>query len=340
MMRTVGPMVRALSVLLVGLFCASAAVSCASIRADDLPQPGNSYRDGYAIVIEFANVLNLPNRADVVMDGTTVGIVDKIAMGKSAVEVTARIDPSVKIPSDIHAVLQQATVLGEIFVALDRVRESGGDTHTLKSGERIPLARTTSPPQLEDTIANLSNFVASGSIQRIQNTIIGINRVTPERAEQVRAIAQRVSADLGDLSANIDTVDEWLNGVNGIMGLMADHIPMFDYWFSEEGMRSIDISTRMGVYIGTLIPSVGSIFLGGYWMVPFLESLGNAMGSIQQAKWAVEGDWLRPWRKLFTDLYLPADKNPAMNIVSVQTADGREITENVEDVLRMVGAIP
>ena len=322
------------------VLCATAVVSCASIRVDALPQPGDSYRDGYGVVIEFDSVLNLPDRAKVVMDGTAVGVVEKIAMGKSIVEVTARIDRGVQIPSDIHAVLQQATILGDIFVALDRDKESAGEHHALAPNARIPVTQTTSPPQLEDTIANLSNFIASGSIQRIQNTIIGINRVTPQRTDQVRAIAQRVSANLEDLSDDIDTVDEFLNGADGIMRLMDDHIPTFQYWFSEEGMRSIDISTSMGVYIGTLIPSVGSIFLGGYWVVPFLNSMGNAMGAIQKSKWAIEGEWLRPWRKLFTDLYLPADKNPAMNIVSVQTADGQEITENVEDILRMIGAIP
>jgi hypothetical protein len=39
-------------------------------------------------------------------------------------------------------------------------------------------------------------------------------------------------------------------------------------------------------------------------------------------------------------MFLPADKYPAMNIISVQTPDGREISHNVEDVLRMLGAVP
>ena len=62
-------------------------------------------------------------------------------------------------------------------------------------------------------------------------------------------------------------------------------------------------------------------------------------GAIQKSKWAIEEEY-RPWRQLFTDVLLPADKYPAMNITSVQTADGREVTGNVQDVLRMLGAIP
>lgn len=105
---------------LIAAVCAVCLSSCAAISVNDLPQPGTSYRDGYNIVLEFANVLNLPDRAKVVMDGTTVGVVEKVAVTKSAVDVTARIDHAVTVPADAHAVLQQATVLGDIYVAIDR----------------------------------------------------------------------------------------------------------------------------------------------------------------------------------------------------------------------------
>ena len=94
--------------------------SCGSIDVKALPQPGKDYRDGYDVVIEFDNVLNLPDRAKVVMDGTSVGVVTKVDVTSRQVDVTARIDSHVAVPSNIHAVLQQATVLGDIYVALER----------------------------------------------------------------------------------------------------------------------------------------------------------------------------------------------------------------------------
>jgi virulence factor Mce-like protein len=330
---------RRLFSVAISLLCAVAMSSCAAINVNDLPQPGNSYSDGYDIVIEFANVLNLPDRAKVVMDGTTIGVVDHVDVGQSAADVTARIDRAVKVPSDILAVLQQATVLGDIYVALDRAPAAAGAGVPLQPGGRIPLAQTTSPPQLEDTLANLANFVASGSIQRVQNAIIGINRVTPERAEQVRAIAARVSVNLADLSKNIDTVDQWLNGLTGTANVMANSIPQLQYWFSPAGMLAWNRTTEASVAISTLLPSIGSIYTGGFWLVPLLNSLGIAVGAVQKSKWAIEGEY-RPWRKLFTDLFLPADKYPAMNITSVMTADGRDITGNVQEILRILGATP
>ena len=53
--------------------------SCASISVNSLPQPGKAYSGGYDIVMQFENVLNLPERAKVVLDGTEVGVVTKVA---------------------------------------------------------------------------------------------------------------------------------------------------------------------------------------------------------------------------------------------------------------------
>lgn len=330
---------RRLVLIATSLLCAVAVSSCAAINVNDLPQPGNNYSDGYDIVVEFANVLNLPDHARVMLDGIPVGVVGHVSAGQSAVDVTVRIDRTVKVPSDTRAVLQQATVLGEIYVALDRAPAAAGGGVPLQPGGRISLAQTTSPPQLEDTFAQLAYFMASGSIQRIQNSITRINQVTPKRVEELRAIASRVAVNLSDLSENIDTVDQWLSGLAGTASVMANSIPTFQYWFSPAGMVAWDHNTQVTQPISTLFPSVGSVYNGGYWLVPVLNSLGIALGAVQKSKWAIEGEY-RPWRELFTDLFLPEDKYPAMNITSIQTADGREISGNVQDVLRMLGATP
>lgn len=330
---------NAIRMLAAAVVTAVTTSSCASIGVGDLPQPGNSYGDGYDVILEFANVLNLPDRAKVVMDGTTVGVVEKVAVSPSAVDVTARIDRDVKIPADARAILQQATVLGDIYVAVERAPAVAADAATVPPNGRIPLAQTTSPPQLEDTIANLAAFVTSGSIQRVQDSIIRMNNVTPQRLEQVRAISSRMSVDLQDLSRNVDTVDTWLNGVAGTADAMALGAPKLDYWFSPTGMIQWDRMSTTGISIGTLVPSVGSIYTGGFWLVPLLQSLGIAVDKVQKSKWAIEGEY-RPWRQLFTDVFLPQDRYPAMNITSVQTPDGREISGNVEEVLRMLGAMP
>ncbi|WP_208300493.1 MlaD family protein [Mycobacterium sp. DL592] len=316
--------------------------SCASITVNSLPQVGGG-DDGYPVTIEFTNVLNLPDQAKVVQDGKTVGVVTRIDLKSDHVDVVARIDSDTVIPGASRATLQQSTVLGDTYVALQDPSDDGGAatprSAAVAPGGRIPVVNTTSPPQLEDTIANLANFVGSGSIQRIQNSIIGVNKVTPARQDELRRMVSRVTVDLADLSNNIDTVDQLLSGASGTAAVLNRNLPTYAYWFSPAGMTGFDRATQAAGYIGTVLPSIGSIYSGGYWLVPMLNSLADAMGAVQQTKWDVEGE-APHWRDLFLNDFLPADKNPAINITSITGPDGRELVGNVEDVLRILGATP
>lgn len=332
-------MMRRIWTTAVGAALAVLLSSCASISVNSLPQPGAKGGNGYDAVLEFDNVLNLPDRAKVVLDGTVAGTVDRIELKGNRVDVIARIEQNVAVPADIHATLQQSTVLGDTYVALERTSFGDANIPALRPGERVPLAQTTSPPQLEDTLANLANFVGSGSIQRIQKSILQINRVTPARTEELRGMVERVTVDLADLSNNIETVDLWLDGVAGTAEVMRQNQEVYKYWFSPAGMVGFDRATQAAAYIGTVLPSIGSIYSGGYWLVPLLNSLADAMGAVQQTKWNVESE-VPAWRKLFLDYWLPQDKNPAINITSIKTPDGRELIGNVEDVLRILGAMP
>lgn len=330
-------MSRRIRVIFGAIVSVLALSSCASINIDAVPLPGNSYRDGYDITFEFANVLNLPDQAKIMLNGTKVGVVRKVTVTARGVEVTARLDHGVTVPSTIHAVLQQSTVLGETFVAL----EPGSDAHSaaapLRPGSRIPIDQTTSPPQLEDTLANMANFIGSGSIQRLQNTVININRVTPQRTAEIRAIASRVATDLADLANNIDAVDVLLRGLSESAHVAAAHTPKFKTWFSPEGITGFRYAFLATHFVAPIMPTLGSVYYYGNWLTPLLNSLGAAFQSIQRSKWAFEEEWHR-WMGLFTKQFLPAQKYPAINITSIVGPDGRELIGNVQEVLRMIGA--
>lgn len=326
--------------LLAGVMTTAALTlsSCAAVNVDALPQPGPSYGDGYDIIMQFDSVLNLPDRAKVVLDGVTVGVVSKVTLASDDVDVTARMKRDVVIPSNIHAVLQQATVLGDIYVALERPPADAGPAPALARGGVIPVAQTTSPPQLEDTIASLANFVSSGSIQRAQNTIIRLNRVVPS-SDEVRILTARVETDLSALAGNLDSVDQLLDGVARSAEVVKDRVPDLQYLFSPKGQLGFEHLVAVLDYIGTILPSVGSITLGGYWLVPFLNSLADSTGALQESKVAGEAE-IPKYRKVFTEMFLPVDKYPAINITSIVGPDGRELSTNVQDVLRILGATP
>jgi virulence factor Mce-like protein len=331
-------MIRLLGRVAIGAACALAMSSCASVNFNAIPSPGASFGDGYDLVMEFESVLNLPERTKVMLDGVTVGVVSGMTLSPNHVDVTARVGRDVTVPSNIRAVLEQTTVLGDIYVALERPQDGSPPAPSLPPGATIPLAQTTSPPQLEDTIASLANFVSSGSIQRAQNTVIRLNRVTPSSAE-VRRLTVQVDESLAAMSGNIDQVDELLDGVSRTAQTLNGHIPQLDFVLSPAGQLNMERFIALSNFVATLLPGVGSIGSGGYWLVPFLNSMADTMDAVQHSKVAVE-DEIPKWRRLFTDTFLPQDKYPAINITSIVGPDGRELSGNVQDVLRMLGAMP
>lgn len=317
--------------------CCCALTACTRLDMADVPAPGNSYTDGYPVTFEFASVLNLPAQAKVVMDGTRIGTVTDATVAGTKVDVDARIDSAVAIPADIHAVLQQDTVLGDIYVAL--VRDDTTRAAPLAERGTLPLAQTSSPPQLEDTLAVIANFVTSGSIQRIQNSINGINAAMPGPTDQVRALAQQTATDLDDLADNIDQVDTWLTGLDSTVGVLSNRIPTLAYYVSPDGQRAWDRTTFTNTYIATVLPSIGSIYQGGFWLVPLLESVGDALGAVKTPIVDLIGEG-PAWQTVLTRYLLPFAHQPTVNLTSITTADGQELTGNVESILRMLGAVP
>lgn len=314
--------------------------SCASLRVEALPQPGG-VRDGYELTFQFANVLNLPGQARVMMDGVRVGTVTGAQLAGDRVAVTARIQPDVAVPADIRAVLQQATVLGDLFLTLQRPAGAAGvpPAPALTPGAVIPLAQTTSPAQIEETIANLANFVASGTIQRAQNALIRINQVADGTSAPLGEVVAQVTRNLTDLAENIDSADLALQGLADTSAVLAGKRAEIGQWFSPAGMLGFDRATQVLSRLGVMIPSIGSVYTGGFWLVPMLTSVGDAAGAVQASKWAVEDEYPH-WRRLLLEYFLPQDKYPAINITSIIGPDGRELSGDVESVLRMLGAVP
>lgn len=330
-------MTRLLRALLVLATGAALIASCSAVTVESLPQPGG-IPDGYDLTFEFASVLNLPGRAQVVFDGVRVGIVTGVDLVDDRVAVTSRIKPGVLVPSDIHAALQQATVLGDIYLALERPT---GDAVAapLRPGDIVPLSQTTSPAQIEDTIANLANFVASGTIQRAQNTLIRLNQLVDTADPPLQDIVVQTTRNLAELADNIDSADLTLQGLADTAAVLSGKRSAIEGWFSPAGMLGFDRTTEVLSRLGVMIPSIGSVYSGGFWLVPMLTNAGAAIGAVQATKWAAEDEYPR-WRRLLLEYFLPEDKYPAINVISIVGPNGQEMSDNVEDVLRMLGAVP
>jgi len=323
--RRIRRAVTALSMLLVVTSC--------SLRPEDLPSVRGGIGEGYEISVEFASVMNLPSGADVIMDGVRVGEVRELEVQDDGVAVRVGIRSDTKVPADIRAIVRQNTLLGDTYVALLRNPE-GTRGEYLGEGAVVPIERTTSPPQLEDTMAVLATFVNGGSIRRIEEVMARVNSVMPDVAE-IEQLAGTVAVDLNDLGERTVEIDRMLDGMNASAAVLDENSESLATIFDAETVHywrrlAVDVVS----HIGQILPSVGSLYVGGIWLVPMFESLADTTDISRSGPSAtVElSNFLR------TTL-IPFAQNPSVDIVSVESADGDQLVSDAENILRMLGAV-
>ncbi|MGW0174332.1 MlaD family protein [Rhodococcus sp. NPDC003322] len=308
--------------------------SACSLRPEDLPSVRGGIGSGYEISLEFESALNLPAGADVIMDGLRVGEVRDVAVEGNGVAVTAGIRDDTRIPVSIHAIVRQNTLLGDTYVALVRDPASQVTAH-LSDGDSVPLERTVSPPQIEDTMAVLATFVNGGSIARIEDVMARVNAVMPAVPE-IRSLATVVSTDLRDLGARTAEIDRMLDGMNATAVTLGENSESLATIFDGSTVQywrrlAVDVVS----HIGQILPSVGSLYAGGLWLVPMFESLADTTDtSLSGAPSAATqlSEFLR------TTL-VPFAGNPSVDVVSVETSDGGRSLADAENILRMLGAV-
>ncbi|MFI5776740.1 MlaD family protein [Nocardia sp. NPDC051570] len=190
----------------------AAALGGCTVRPADLPVPGVA-RSGptYRVGIEFTDVLNLPRRARVVVDGVPVGTVEDISAHRFVATVTVALRSQLRLPADTRAGLQQDTLLGDVYVVLTPPADSSGPA--LRDGGVIPLAHTWAANSPEDMLAGASTVLGGGDLGALQTVITSVDRAFPEGPEQARRFSATLTAALGQVADNTAAVNEAIDGL-------------------------------------------------------------------------------------------------------------------------------
>jgi virulence factor Mce-like protein len=333
---TMNKMIRALG-LAVTAAVAIVTAGC-SFGPNELPSVRAGVSSDYEATLEFSSVLNLPPGADVVMNGLRVGQVQDQEPGDKGIDVTVGLTDDIKIPADVRAIIRQNTLLGDTYIALTPNDEPGAGAQYLGDGGVVPVERTTSPPQLEDTIAVLAYFVNGGSIQKVQDTMATLNKTMPP-TDDIRKLASVVSVDLKDLAGNTTEIDRMLEGFNGVSLSVTDRSDQLRAVFGDEGVYYWKrVAKSLVGHISTLLPSVGSIFEGGLWLIPMLNSLADT-AEAGRGTWDRAPEVTTQLSNFLRTTLLPFSENPSVNITSVRTDGGKQLIGDATTILRMLGAV-
>ncbi|MDS1114808.1 MlaD family protein [Gordonia westfalica] len=319
--------------LVVAVIAVVALGGC-SLNPGELASSVRSAGDGEVITVQFADTLNLPEGSDVTFNGTKVGSVTRVTLRGDHVDVDAKLTGNVRIPVKVTASIRQNTVLGDPYVAL---AATTGAADFLEAGGVVPLSQTTSPPPLEDTLAVVSTFVNGGSVQNMQDVIRTMNTALPD-AGQTKRVAKISAIDLKSLSRGTDLLDGMIHGLDATSRAVIPHLPAIEAMLSDEGMHYWSQLSKLFSGIGIVLPSIGSVFEGGYWLMPLLRGVDANVATVRQGIDAVGSNQV-VLQKFLSENLFPFIRKPGLEIVSATTPAGREVIGDVTKVLRMLGAV-
>jgi phospholipid/cholesterol/gamma-HCH transport system substrate-binding protein len=211
-----------------------------------LPSPGGGPPgDSYRLTAIFGDVLNLPQRAQVKLDGVVVGQVTAITLRDDRARVDMAVARSIQLPRGTTAQVRFTTPLGEDYISLNRPTTPASGEQ-LTDGTTIPETQTSSAPTIEDTFALLSAVLNGGGLDQLRTIIVEVNKALGGHETQARDLLAQLNTLVSALNARTDDIDRGLtalaslsselNGQNDVIATGLERIaPALQVLASEAG---------------------------------------------------------------------------------------------------------
>ncbi|MEB3031987.1 MlaD family protein [[Mycobacterium] nativiensis] len=339
--------------------CAAATLGVALIATGcgldptRLPVPGAYVPDNaYTVKIEFSSVLNVPARAKVDFGGVQVGVLDGVQLAGSTAVATVDIAGTVELPRNTRAELRQATVLGDIYIALLPPDEQSAAV--LGDGDTIPLRNTAPADNIEDVLRSTSNLVSGGTIGTLQQAVIDLNKAFPKDPGQLTRIQHTLSGVLNDLATNQHTINGILSSLETISNSLVANTDTFDRLVTEgprklEGLSSVtlsiiellidfeDLGRGGGELVAPIAPDIIQILS---YITPFVGSVATVdttIPVIADKVVALVRDKLVPFFGKGGPRYTVTDLHPPTGREGVDPADK---TDAAVEAMRAMGLLP
>lgn len=253
--------------LVAALVAGACLVSGCSLDPARLPVPGAYVPIGkYSIKIEFSSVLNLPARAKVDLGGVQVGVLDRVQLVGSTAVAYVDVNNSVKLPQNTRAELRQATVLGDIYIAL-LPAENPAPAH-LHDGDTIPLRNTVPADNVEDILRSVSTLVSGGSLSTLEESVANFNNAFSKDPAELDRMRQKLAGMLRDLAANQDKIDEILTSTERVSNGLLTETGAFDRLINEGPVRLRAMSAVLPSIVQLLVCAQDLGRYGGELFVP------------------------------------------------------------------------
>lgn len=179
--------------------------------------PGGDER--LTVTAVFDDVIDLVPAAHVRAGDVPIGTVDDIELTADGdALVTMSIEPGTGLPSEVQAALAKTSLLGERFVDLRPVGESG----SLEDGQRIE--DTTIVRDFEDLVRSGNDALAFVAAEQLAIAVQTGAETFGGRASLVGGFIEDVNAVVGSYEAGSDDITALIDSLDGLTAEMAPDV--------------------------------------------------------------------------------------------------------------------
>ncbi len=190
--------------------------------AYDLPLPGGAGTgdSSYTVTAEFADVLDLVPQSSVKVNQVTVGSVEDIQVTGWTATVRLRLPGDVVLPDNATAELKQTSLLGEKYVALAAPTDAPPQGR-LGEGDRIPLARTSRNPEVEEVLGAMSLLLNGGGVAQLKTIESELDNALRGRTGEVKDLVTQLNTFVGGLDAQKGEIVRAIDSIDRLSSTLA-----------------------------------------------------------------------------------------------------------------------
>jgi virulence factor Mce-like protein len=201
------------------LFCIAGLSWLAAGMGAEFP-----WQKGLNVRAEFVSAEGLVPQAEVRVAGVGIGHVLDMAGGPNGTTIVhMQVDPTIRLRSDVRAVVRPKTLLGEKYVEL--IRRPGSSAPYLKDGQLLPVSQTGSAVEIDDVLNNMDPQTRQAFSDLLQQLGVALDGRAGDVNSSIPALDQ-TAANLRPLARTAEArqkeIDRILTDLNIIMAALAD----------------------------------------------------------------------------------------------------------------------
>jgi phospholipid/cholesterol/gamma-HCH transport system substrate-binding protein len=178
----------------------------------------------YTVTAQFDTSPGLSPRFEVTYLGQRIGAISKVELGKKLVTATMKLDRGRKVPRAVDAAVRRKSAVGEPYVDLQPSAHTDPDRGPrLAGGDRIPLARTSTPLAYSDLFRAVDQLVAAVDPGDLRTLVHELAVGVDGRGDSLRQLFVGVDQLTGDLADNAQLLDSTISDLTTLTDTVATH---------------------------------------------------------------------------------------------------------------------